>query len=160
MTITALVRCGMTPRCITFNTRSDSALPASLFPDSRGSKRSQRRVNTARWEASECSERCTVSRCKRVDGSDPDGFFCFSSSKNLRQSSSVASRSSSESGSETVGAFLDAAGLVCSSSTHQDADFRSDCVVGMDSSRSRIARRFSGTCGSAVGEEDDRTGLN
>ena len=145
---------------MTFNTRSESALPVSLFPDSRGSRRSQRRVNTARWEASECSERCTVSRCRRVDGSNTDGFFCFSSSKKLRQSSSVASRSSSESGSETTGAFLDAAGLVCNSSTHQDADFKSDCVVGIDSNLSSIARRFSGTCGSVVDEEDDRTGLN
>ena len=145
---------------MTFNTRSDSALPVSLFPDNRGSRRSQRRVNTARWEASECSERCTVSRCRRVDGSGTDGFFCFSSSKKLRQSSSVASRSSPKSGSETAGAFLDAAGLVCSSSTHQDADFRSACVVGMDSSLSSSARRFSGTYGSVVGEEDDRIGLN
>ncbi len=149
----------MTPRCMTFSTRSDRALPASLFPDSWGSTRSQRRVKTARWEASECSDPCTVSRCRRVDGSCPDCFFCFSSSKNLRQSSSVASRSSSESGSEPVGAFLDPAGLVCSSFTHQDWDFRSDCVTGMDSSLSRTARRFSGTCGSVVDEEDDRTGL-
>ena len=149
----------MTPRCMTFNTRSDSALPVSSFPESRGSRRNQRRVKTARWEASECSDRCTESRCRRVDGSDADGFFCFSSSKKLRQSSSVvASRSSSESGSEPVGgAFLDPAGLVCSSSTHQDADFRSDCVAGKDSSLSRSARRFSGTCGSVA---EDRTGLN
>ena len=141
---------------MTFNTRSDSALPALLFPDSRGSRRSQRRVNTARWEASECNDRCTVSRRRRVDGSDPDGFFCFSSSKKLRQSSSVASRSLSESDSKPVDAFLGAAGLVCISFTHQDADFRSDCVVGRESSRSRSARRFAGTCGSVV---DDRTGL-
>ena len=143
---------------MTFNTRSDSALPASSFPDKRGSRRSQRRVKTARWEASECSDPCTVSRRRRVDGSDPADFFCFSSSKKLRQSSSVvASRPSSESGSVPVGggAFLEPAGLVCSSSTHQDADFRSDCVAGTDSSLSRSARRFSGTCRSVV----DRIGL-
>ena len=152
----------MTPWCIKFSARSDRLPPVRSSPESRGSNRSQRRVNTARWEAKECSDWCTVIWCRRIDGSD-DVFSCSaSSSKNLRQSSSVGSDSLSapeSSGSDgAFEAFFGLAGLVCNSSAHHT--FKSVCATGKDSNLSRRERRFSGTRGFDFGEEADNIGLS
>jgi hypothetical protein len=110
MTNTALVRCGITPLCITFRARTVNFFISSLpspsaarppFLTSRdseeaalelnaGKSANQVLVNTARCEGRECNDWCTVNLCSRIFGpvEDDKVDVGVGSSKNFRQSSS------------------------------------------------------------------------
>lgn len=154
-----LVRCGITPRCITFSARVARALPVPesdpVGSDKRGNSPSHARVKTALCEGSECRDWCSVSVCRRA----PVIFALFSSSgvgsssKNLRQSSSsspsffvlVSSSSLSDKLPLFFGVCLGLGGFVPISETHQALS--SECSVGKVVSFSRMERRFEARFG-------------
>lgn len=153
------VRCGITPRCITFSARviRDLLAPESdpLGIDNRGSSASHARVKTARCDGSECKDWCRVSVCRRA----PIDFSLFplsgtgSSSKNFRQSSSSSASflvwlelsSSSDKSFVLWGVCLGLGGFVPISGTHHVLS--SDCSVGKVVSRSNIERRLEARLG-------------
>lgn len=159
MTRTGRVRCGSTPRCNRFSARVASALLLSvaLLPpaDSRGRRESHARVNTARCDARECRDWCTVSLCRRTeDLALPSSVGAGSSSKNLRQSSVFSassspffsgSSSSEESPLVDFDAFWAFGGFAPSSATHHS--FSSDLSVGKVVRRSRMDSRLTATLG-------------
>ena len=154
----ARVRCGITPRCMRLSALAANAFVFSAFPltDSRGSKLSQARVNTARWDDNECNDWCIVILCSRtpLDFAFPSPAVAGSSSKNFRQSSFSPSfswspfSSSSDDDSASAVAFFDFLGLggfEPSSVTHQALS--SLCSVGKVERRSRIESKFSAILG-------------
>ena len=108
MTNTALVKCGITPLCITFKARAGSFLVSSFLssPVSRvadpvpsplnvGKSVNQALVKIARCEERECRDWWTVNLCSLFLGPDDVELGVgVGSSKNFRQSSSSSSPSS------------------------------------------------------------------
>ena len=127
ITNTALVKCGITPLCITFSTRivnlRVSSLPSLatrlLAPDfsddppflegdasklNVGKSASQVLVNTARCEEREWRDWCTVNLCSLIFGPVEDmdvERLGVGSSKNFRQSSSSLPHFLSDSSSDS-----------------------------------------------------------